>query len=500
MLLLHEDATTLLELVPEALVVTDANGRVLFANARTEGMFGYPRQELIGQAIEGFLPSDNADHARRAIRKTGEEFPVEVSTGSVRWPGGVLISSLVRDATARRHREQGREREKAFAEQVNATKSRFLAAASHDLRQPLQSLGFYVSMLVNESDHRIVADLAERMTRPLESMRQILDSLLDIIELESGSIRTERRPVPVQALLDRAYEDNVRQASAKGLGLSRVPTDCIALTDPLLLQRVLANLVGNAIQHSEHGSVAMRCVRGEGVMRIEVSDTGPGIPADRLERIFDEYYQLDNPEHGRERGMGLGLSIVKEIAGLLEHGLEVVSAPGHGSVFSIEMPLVETMEPAESVAPQLSPPGSGRRPRIMLVDDDPTTVDATTRVLARAGLRVDSAPGGEEALALVRAGIRPDLLVTDYRLPGITGVELIRRVRDLVIPDLPSIVLTGDTSAPVILSALTNCTVLHKPVDSEALLASIEDVWTGPDSASRGYLRSPTARTSMKGT
>jgi CheY-like chemotaxis protein/two-component sensor histidine kinase len=386
----------------------------------------------------------------------------------------VLIANQLRDVTHRRAGVQMREREKDFAERVNATKSRFLAAASHDLRQPLQSLGFYVSLLQRETDDPNVSTLTEKMTRPLESMGQILDSLLDISELESGAIRTAKRPVRLQALVDAAYEDNIRQATDKGLALWKTPTDCITHTDPLLLQRALANLVSNAIQHSRSGSVTIRCVRGKGTVRMEVSDTGPGISADNLERIFEERYQVDNPEHDRRKGMGLGLAIVKHLAALLGHRLCVVSIVGQGSVFAIEMPLVETMEALAPLATPVSAARHDRQPLVLFVDDDPGMIDATTRVLATAGVRIQSALSGEEALALVRAGVRPDVLITDYRLPGCTGVELVRRLRDVTSRALPSIILTGDTSTKAIETAsLTNCTLLHKPVDSDALLSCI---------------------------
>jgi CheY-like chemotaxis protein len=312
------------------------------------------------------------------------------------------------------------------------------------------------------------------MARPLESMVQILDSLLGILQMENGLIQTVTRPVSVQRLLEEAYAGNVEQARAKGLSLSYGSADCIAFTDPHLLQRALGNLVSNAIQHSERGSVSIDCVRGERTARIEVSDTGPGIPADKLGRVFDDYYQLGSPELKRAGSVGLGLAIVKQITVLLEHRLKVVSAVGRGSVFSIEMPLAEAIEPSASAAPKVSLPTHRGRPRILFVEDDAPTIDAVSRLLARAGLPVDTALSGEAALALVSGGFRPDLLVTDHRLPGLTGVELIRRIRKMLVQDLPSIVLTGDTSAPDILASLDNCTVLQKPIDGHTLLACVE--------------------------
>ncbi len=190
--------------------------------------------------------------------------------------------------------------------------------------------------------------------------------------------------------------------------------------------------------------------------------------------IFEERFQVDNPGHDRGKGLGLGLSIVKHLAELLEHKVHVVSTLGQGSVFAIEMPLVEAVAQSASAAPPVSSSRGNKQPLVLFVDDDPTMVDATTRVLATAGVRVESALSGEEALALVRGGVRPDVLITDYRLPGFTGVELVRRIRDVTTHALPSIILTGDTSTSAIQAAsLANCTVLHKPIDSAALLSCI---------------------------
>lgn len=486
----------LLRAAPDPTVIVDTDGRIVLVSDRVADVFGYEPGELLGQPIETLVPERHrvvhrnhrasyadAPHPRPmglamelyGRRKDGSEFPVEISLSPVRTPQGMLISSTVRDVSERRRIEDALRRAQHDAERANLSKSRFLAAASHDLRQPLQSLGLYLSVLNRHVDGDKAAEISMKMRKSLDTMGELLDALLDISRFESGSVVPEVQDLLIATLLDRIVTDNVQQAEDKGLELQCVLSDCVVRTDPGLLERVLENLVTNAIRYTEAGSVTIDCEPVENCCRIRISDTGIGIPRDALEHIFDEYYQLDNPIRDRRKGLGLGLSIVRHIARVLGLELRVDSRLGEGSTFIVEVPLGECRpQPAEEE--RMVPHQSKREPLVLFVEDDPAVVDATTMLFEDVIARMATAVDGQAAVDAVAGGLVPDLIVSDYRLPGMNGVEVIRRVREILGREVPAVIMTGDTSARDIETAgLGRCTVLHKPVDTDRLLGLVEE-------------------------
>ena len=194
-----------------------------------------------------------------------------------------------------------------------------------------------------------------------------------------------------------------------------------------------------------------------------------------MDNVFEEYYQLDNPVRDRRKGLGLGLSIVKHIARLLDHRLDVTSKTGEGSTFSVEVPFGTEVVRVESRISANATTREKYQPIVLFIDDDPSIVDATTMLLESADIKVYGVLCGDEALAQITAGVRPDIVISDYRLPGYNGIEVIRRVRQATVEDLPGVLMTGDTAAQEIEQTdITNCALLHKPVDTDDLISLIE--------------------------
>lgn len=418
-------------------------------------------------------------------RKDGSRYPVEIFLQRAKYESKDAFVAIILDITERKQSEQAlleshqmleqRVIERtAELEEANAGKSRFLAAASHDLRQPLQSMGLYLSVLMQRLNDTAQTDIGEKMRNSLDTMGELLDALLDISKLDGGSVQPDKRDFRLAEILDRIVTDNIQQAREKGLQFDCEDTQLIVHSDSGLLERVLENFVTNAIRYTEHGQVSIICRSSDDVVQISVTDTGVGIPQGDTERVFEEYYQLDNQVRDRRKGLGLGLSIVKHIAKLLDHSILVESELGKGSVFSIKVPLGSPLAvPTDLSTAQHR--DNTRRPIVLFVDDDPAIIDATSLLLCSSNIEVFTGLCGDEALAHLANGVRPDMLVSDFRLPGYDGIEVARRVRRTTTDSLPVVIMTGDTSAEKIQAAnLSDCTVLKKPVDTDRLIALIE--------------------------
>jgi len=509
---LEKRLTGILETSLNEIYIFDAETlRFIQVNEGARSNLGYNMQELIELTPVDIKPDHTRESFEEVIgslrdketdsltfetvhqRKDGSTYPVEVHLQLSKFEARPVFVAIILDITERHIAEQALrdshdelerrvierttalEEARAESEHANAGKSRFLAAASHDLRQPLQSLGLYLSVMTRQIESPHLLDVGDKMRKSLDTMGELLDALLDISKLDSGYVTPEKRDIRLQELLDRIVTDNIQQANDKALELDCVKTECVIHSDPGLLERVLANFVTNAIRYTEDGRVSIDCHVDGDIARISVTDTGIGIPQEDLGRIFEEYYQLDNQVRNRRKGLGLGLSIVKHIARLLEHPIDVRSVPGQGSTFRLDVPLGEPMAAAIARPKQIS--ARDHAPVVLFVDDDPAIVDATTMLLESVGVTVHSASCGVDAMAHLAAGVQPDIVVSDYRLPGDNGVEVVRRVRQATVDGLPIILMTGDTSGDEIRSAdLANCTVLHKPVDTEQLIALIEGV------------------------
>jgi PAS domain S-box-containing protein len=485
---------SLITTAPTIVLLLGSDGRIERINPYLEQISGYRADEVLGKDwFETFLPEGDRDEIRNVFRETmscgfnaGHTNPLVTRDGRLRdieWLSNTLVDGSGRvlgllnighDVTRQLEHESALRQARQEAEQANASKSRFLAAASHDLRQPLQSLGLYLSVLARQLEAPKAIEICEKMRQSLDTMGELLDALLDISRLDSGSVVPETRDFRIETLFDRIVTDNVQQAEEKGLGLECAATDCVVRSDPGLLERVIENFVTNAIRYTEEGRVTITCEPFGERARITVSDTGVGIPEEALKRVFDEYYQLDNPVRDRRKGLGLGLAIVRHIARLLGLELHVDSKVGEGSRFGVDVPLGDGL-PAHARAPDVATRTEAHDPVVLLVEDDPAVIDATMMLFDCAGVAAHTATDGQAAVEGVAGGIVPDLILCDYRLPGMNGVEVIRRVRRTLGREVPAVLMTGDTSAPEIEAAdLPGCTVLHKPVDTERLLGMVE--------------------------
>ncbi len=392
--------------------------------------------------------------------------------------GGVVVTFL--DITDRKRSEQALREAKEAAEKANTAKTRFLTAASHDLRQPLQALSLLNGALATKANTPQAVEIVEKQGKTLKSMGGLLDALLNLSKLEAGTITPELSDFPVGSLLERMHSDFEEQARCKGLILRVKPCTHAIRSDPALLERIIHNLIANAVEQTSSGGVLLGCRRRRTKLRLEVWDTGPGIPPDQLQGIFAEFYQLDKSARP-QRGLGLGLSIVNRLAQLLGHSLDVRSRPGKGSVFAVEVPVVKkrirpgsnaAKEPGEEAAQADMPQAS-----ILLIEDDPAVLDSSRLLLETLGLKVATATTGSEVFSCLEAngGGWPDLIIADQRLPGETGVEVVQQIRNTLRRDIPAIILTGDTSPEAVkLFETTSLSVLYKPVDCSGLVALIQ--------------------------
>lgn len=431
-------------------------------------------------------------------RKDGSRYFVEVHLQRLEYEGTQVFVAVILDITERRQAEEALresherleerviertvalQEAKLEAEKANSVKSRFLAAASHDLRQPMQAAMLYLSLLSSRIDETTRHDLADPLRHSLAGMSDLLDALLDFSRFEAGSVVPNPTDFLLADLMERIVNNNRPHAAKKGIALEAGCRDLTVHSDPKLLERVIENFVSNAIRYTECGTVSIDCLPEGNRVVISVLDTGVGIAPKDLESIFDEYYQINNPSRDRRKGLGLGLAIARHIARLLDLTVEVRSEPGKGSTFSVAVPRAASLVVVEQVEDmQASPTRPDRQPVVLLVDDDAAIIHASTLLLRSVGIAVHSAPDHDQALACVAEGPRPDLLLCDYRLVGRTGVEVVRHIRQAVAEDVPSIILTGDTSQREIEDAgLPNCTVVHKPVEADRLLALVQSMLT----------------------
>jgi PAS domain S-box-containing protein len=492
-----------LDAAPDAMIIIDAGGIIRFTNRQVAALFGYEHDEIIGQSIELLLPerfrARHVGHRQNYTnnvrvrpmgqglelfgrRRDGTEFPVEISLSPIDDVGRTLVAAAIRDVTERKRVEtelivtrEAAEAARELADRANQSKSRFLATASHDLRQPLQTLEMLNGTLRRRAtDHHSIEAL-EQQEQAIGAMSRLLNALLDISKLESGAIEPEPTDFMVAAIFEELRLEFASIAVNKGLRLEIESCNDAVRSDPSLVEQILRNLVSNAVKYTREGWVRLRCLHHAAVVRIEVLDSGIGIPADQLPCIYDEFYQVGVPTNVSRDGYGLGLSIVQRLVKLLTLKLDVHSEVGKGSAFSLVLPASSgqdvTARPGFVESPVPGPQQIGEV-RVLLVEDNESVRRATCLLLELEGYHVTPVASLSEALQHVQQGRGVDLLISDYHLnDGETGTQVIATLRERLGIALKAVLTTGDTSSAIQqLPRDPYLRITSKPIKADELL------------------------------
>ena len=431
------------------------------------------------EVLQSLSPIEREIQARDGLWYVRRILPYRAQNDGVE---GVVITFA--DITERKHAADELESAKREAQQANIAKSRFLAAASHDLRQPLQALSLMRGVLarkIRDDKKEEALTLVTRLDETSAAMSGMLNTLLDINQLEAGTVHPQFVDFPINDLLDRLRDEFTYHAGAQKLLMRVIGCSLSVHSDPRLLEQMLRNLLSNALKYTRRGKILLGCRRHGATLSIEVWDTGIGIAEQDLQAIFGEYHQLGNAARERSLGLGLGLSIVQRLASLLGHPVHVRSQPGRGSVFSIDVTLppdetghveklrIAGMNPTSDVA--------HRTGAVLIIEDDNELRELLEVVLREDGHRAATAPDGAAALELLgQSSFRPDLILADYNLPnGMDGLLVATKIRETLHRHVPVIVLTGDISTDTLRRiAGQDCVQLNKPVKTSDVLQAIQ--------------------------
>jgi len=498
-------AQHLLQSSPDALLVVDARGIIRYANATTESLFGLPAAQLVGQPLDVLIPERfrtrhgallagfvrapaNREMGARindlfARRADGVEFPAGIRLSPFSYEGTDCIAVAVRDMTERRMISNALVAAREEADRANRAKSRFLAAASHDLRQPMQVIRLLnASLLLLIQADDVQRDLLQRQEQAIDSASNLLNALLDISRLESGAIEPDLTAVELAGVFAGLQREFEPSAAARGLNLQIAPTDLRLLTDRTMFVQLMQNLIGNALKYTEKGNVLVEQQLDADSLILTVVDTGIGIPEDKLARIFDEYYQVDSHAGTKRQGVGLGLAIVREVARILGFVVTVSSRQGEGTTVRVRIPrkqLLRDARQAAGSAPAVARAVPAQRCNVLLVEDNASVRAATEMFLGLEGFQTRSAAGPTEAEALI-ATLQPgDILITDFRFGGtVTGLDVLHHARSRHPFRVPAVLLSGDLESMLraIREPVPDCRFLSKPVDVQVLLAALAEL------------------------
>lgn len=500
---LSEITRHLVRFSPDALIVVDDRGRIRFASDTVTELFGYPPDALLGEPMDILVPerlrSRHGQHVSNylvrpsnremgariadlaARRMDGSEFSAGIRLAPFTIGNKMFVAAAIRDVTERQRINEALIAAREEADRANRAKSRFLATASHDLRQPLQTIRLLNAALLRVVEAPDARDLLLQQANAIDTMTRLLNALLDISRLESGAVEPRAVAVPIADIFAELRAEFDTAARARGLLLKFDASNAVVSTDRVLFYQMLQNLVGNAVKYTDRGTVSVSCAQNDQGLSIKIQDTGVGIPEDKLERIFDEYYQVDT--HGAKRmGVGLGLAIVKEVARLLDMTVRVQSRVGEGTSAFVIVPtkylLSSVPEPASLQSADVRSATSDRA-HLILVEDNESVRTATELFLKLEGYKTRGAATVAEAEALFKTMERGEVIIADYHLDGRnTGLDMLMQLRARAGYDVPGIVLSGDLPSVLrtVKTPVPNCVFLSKPVDTAALINSIEEL------------------------
>jgi two-component system, chemotaxis family, CheB/CheR fusion protein len=435
------------------------------------------------KVLHDFLPIERQLQTSNGMWFSRRILPYRTHDAAV---AGVVITFI--DITERKMVSAKLEESQRVSERANIAKTRFLAAASHDLRQPLQTLTLLNSLLAKVATEAPAQRLLAKLDDTTTAMTGILNTLLDINQIDAGIVRVEMEPFAISDLLGKLAGEFSDLAVSRGLELRAAASSLIILTDPRILEQMLRNLLSNALKYTIKGGILLGCRRRGQTVEIQVWDTGLGIPDAEINSIFEEYHQVDNAARERSRGLGLGLSIVQRLSALLNHRVSVHSVHGKGSVFTIETRLCATQSatiPASlalTVKPNLAQ-ASAKIGKILIIEDDPDIRQLLEMSLTEERHRVVTARDCPSAVGLVAAQkFRPNIIIADYNLPnGGTGLETVQKLRVMIGQTVPVIMVTGDTSTGTMRAiASAGCFQLNKPMKLKELNDTIQHLLAAP--------------------
>ena len=470
----------------DAIISKNLDGIITSWNRGAERLFSYTAEEAIGQPVTIIIPQDRLDEEREILarirrgeridhfetvrqRKHGGLVSISLTVSPVKNAEGRIVgaSKVARDIT---------EQKLAWktAEMADRAKSSFLAAASHDLRQPLQTLKLLQAALELHHPSGEARNLVTEIGRSLDTMTSILSSLLDVNRLESGNLRPFVSEFSLSEIFESLAGDFAAPVLERGLRLCIVRSELIIRSDRHMLAEMIRNLLSNAVRYTDRGRILLGCRRAGDNVRIEVWDSGVGITEGQLPHIFHEYYQgTDGAERG---GFGLGLAIVKRLGDILDHRVEVRSIRGKGTRFFIEVPRGRSSVKGPETAPPLHPHNDAFRGSVLAIEDEASVRLALRRLLKMRGVDATIVATATEALTLVsEQGLRPDVLLSDYNLRGSQdGMETIKQLRAALGRNVPAVVITGDIRSETVDSISSQgVSVLIKPFSADELLEAL---------------------------
>jgi two-component system CheB/CheR fusion protein len=494
------------------LIVLDRELRVTLANRAFYRLFAISPTETIGQRLlatgnhwfsaSGFgefftsVEAGNQIIEDRAIDITLPGLGRRILQLTATWldeePGEARQVLVVMDDISERKRDEAEWiSAKWRAERARFRQAQLLAVASHELRQPMQALGLMraiLAKLLKKKQDTEALSLLAQIKETADGMSGVLSTLLDINQLEAGVVQPEKEDFSISGLFERLRVEFAYHAQAQGLGWRVVPSKLFVHSDPHLLEQIVRNFLSNAVKYTSKGKLLLGCRRRGDKVRIEVWDTGRGIPEAEISSIFREFRRLDNSAAERGRGFGLGLAIVRRFSDLLGHIVYVHSLPGAGSVFAIEVPLVSKKQ-GPLLQPKLLAPitSLARFATILIVESDPKTREMLDRLFTGEGHRILAAAKGKEAVSMALAAYKPDIVVAGYVLEDdATGPQIVTQVREALGREVPAIILTGNISTDSVREiARRNCVQRTKPADADELLHLIQSLLAEPRRAAQ---------------